>query len=252
MRLTFVPLLQIQRDLYKLPRNMERFRAYLATMTDATTGDLKLPLVAMNPMGKEHVPALLDEWLALGADAVAASAVADAETRLPHVPGEFRVALVIADDLKGGWTNRYTYEFADRFLTKPLHRRGWLTGMVWTSESPTREAAREAASASVYRAAHIQQNGYARTLREMLAQETYATASAGCTTPVLDGDDLAYTRETMARYLDATDQATLIACLFGDQAAATLGYSGLGFTDRAGFALALADASAPSRHATPA
>ena len=64
MKVTYVPLLRVQRDLYDLPRNGERFRAYLATMTDPITRDLKLPLVAMNPMGKEHVPALLDEWMA--------------------------------------------------------------------------------------------------------------------------------------------------------------------------------------------
>jgi hypothetical protein len=72
----------------------------------------------------------------------------------------------------------------------------------------------------------------------MLAQEGYAMANAGCTAPALDADDLAYTREVMARYLDATDRATLITCLFGDKTAATLGYSGLGFSDRAGLALA--------------
>lgn len=241
MKLTFVPLLQIQRDLYDLPRNMERFQAYLATMTDVSTGDLKLPLVAMNPMGKEHVPALLDEWLALGAEDIAAKAVTEAEVHLGQVGGEFRVGLVIADDLKGAWTNRCTYEFAHRFASKAFHRRGWLTGLLWTSESPSRDAAREAASTSVYRAAYIEQHGYSRTLREMLAQERFAMASAGCTTPVLDTDDLAYTREVMAPYLDATDQATLIACLFGDKAAASLGYSSLGFSDRAGFALALAE-----------
>jgi len=43
MKLTFVPMLQIQRDLYDLPRNMERFNTNLATMTDASTRDLKLP-----------------------------------------------------------------------------------------------------------------------------------------------------------------------------------------------------------------
>ena len=40
MTLTFVPLLQVQRDLYGLPRGMERFREYIRTMTDAATGDL--------------------------------------------------------------------------------------------------------------------------------------------------------------------------------------------------------------------
>ena len=47
---------------------MERFREYIKTMTDPETGDLALPLVAMNPMGKDHVPALIDEYLALGAE----------------------------------------------------------------------------------------------------------------------------------------------------------------------------------------
>ena len=47
-------------------------------MTDAETGDLALPLVAMNPMGKDHVPALIDGYLALDAERIAADAVAEA------------------------------------------------------------------------------------------------------------------------------------------------------------------------------
>ena len=58
-----------------MPRGMERFREYIKTMTDAETGDLALPLVAMNPMGKDHVPALIDEYLALGAEEIAEAAV---------------------------------------------------------------------------------------------------------------------------------------------------------------------------------
>jgi hypothetical protein len=77
MTLTFVPLLQMQRDLYALPRGMERFREYIRTMTDAATGDLALPLVAMNPMGKDHVPALIDDYLALNAEKIAQDAIND-------------------------------------------------------------------------------------------------------------------------------------------------------------------------------
>ena len=57
MKLSFLPLLHVQRDLYTMPRGMDRFREYIKTMTDPETGDLALPLVAMNPMGQEHVPA---------------------------------------------------------------------------------------------------------------------------------------------------------------------------------------------------
>jgi hypothetical protein len=243
VRLAFVPLLKIQRDLYDLPRDMTRFRAYIATMTDPATNDLKYPLVAMNPMGKEHVPALLDQWIALDAEELARRAVDEASQQLKDVPGEFQVGLVISDDLKGGWTNRYTYEFGHRFGSKPFHRRGWLTAMLWTSDSPAVSVPRDEAAMTVFRAAHIERHGYAKTLREMLAQEGYAAANAGCTAPSLDADDLAYTREVMARHLDATDQPTLIACLFGDEAAETLGYPRLGFSPRAGLALALADAT---------
>src|SRR5215475_10408911 len=119
MKLEFVPLLQVQRDLHRMPRGRERFRAYLQTLVDPETKDLKLPLSAMNPMGKDHVPALLDEYLAFDADGLAASAVAEAELRLGHVPGEFKVTLVIADDAMGGWTNRYSSEFNARSGNKP-------------------------------------------------------------------------------------------------------------------------------------
>ena len=75
MKLSFLPLLQLQRDLYVMPRGMERFREYIKTMTDPETGDLALPLVAMNPMGKDHIPALIDEYLALGAEKTAEAAI---------------------------------------------------------------------------------------------------------------------------------------------------------------------------------
>src|SRR5690242_1109074 len=104
MKLSFLPLLQIQRDLYAMPRGRERFNEYIKTMTDRETGDLVLPLVAMNPMGREHVAALIDEYIALGAEKIAQDAIAS-------VTGEFardyKVGVVVSDDLKGGWTNRY-------------------------------------------------------------------------------------------------------------------------------------------------
>jgi hypothetical protein len=239
MKLEYVPLLQVQRDLYSMPRGMERFQAYLATMVDPGTRDLKLPLVVMNPMGKEHVPALLDEYLAFDVDGLAARAVAEAEARLAHAPGEFKVTLVISDDLRGGWTNRYTSEFGHRFQSKAYYRRGWLTGILWTSERAAVQTAREEVLQAVYRGAYIEEHGFARTLREMLAQEGYALARAGCTQPALDPEELEYTREVIAPHLDTTDYPICFACVFGDEAANSLGYAPLGLSPRAGLALAL-------------
>ena len=125
MKLSLLPLLQIQRDLYALPRGFARFREYIKTMTDPETGDLALPLVAMNPMGKEHVPALIDQYIALDAETIAqeaidvwkAGALAPASATAKAVAfqtQDYKVALVVSDDLKGGWTNRWASEFGHR------------------------------------------------------------------------------------------------------------------------------------------
>jgi hypothetical protein len=244
MKLEFVPLLQVQRDLYRIPRGWERFRAYLRTMIDPSGRDIQLPLVAMNPMGKDHVPALLDALLALDADGVAARAVAEVAPRLEQAPGVYRVALVIADDLMGGWTNRYACEFGRRFESQPLYKRGWLTGLLWTSEPPSARTVREEVLTTVYRAAYIGQHGPARTLRERLAQEGRVMALAGCDGPTLDAEDREYTRAVLAPYLEERDMRTAVECLFGDAAARTLGFTPQGLSERAGLALALHDARA--------
>src|SRR5262245_26188204 len=114
MQITLVRSLQAQRDLHDLPRGMERFQAYLALMTGGTK-EMLLPLSLLNPMGKEHVAATLDALLAIDAEAVAEEAVADARRRLADVPGELRVALVVVDDVGGGWTDRYLTETRHRF-----------------------------------------------------------------------------------------------------------------------------------------
>ena len=108
----------------------------------------------MNPMGKDHVTVLLDALLDLDAERIAARAVAQAEAELSAEPGDFKVGLVVADDLMGGWTNRWDYEFNQRFgrPTGPLARSEkprwlkdwWLTGILWSSEPASEQAVREA------------------------------------------------------------------------------------------------------------
>ena len=87
-----------------------------------------------------------------------------------------------------------------------------------------------------YRVAYRQRHGPAVTLREMMAQEGHVMAMAGCTGPVLDEDDLAYTREVLSPLLDADDKRTIIECLFGDTAGATLGFTPRGLSPWAGLA----------------
>jgi len=237
--LEYVPLLKVQRDLYDLPRGFERFREYIQTMTRGS-GELQLPLVAMNPMGKDHLPPFLDHLLAIDADGVGARALADAASSLADEPGDYRACLVVSDDLKGGWTNRYASEFSYRFEQRAMYRRAWLPALLWTSERYDSTLVREEVLQCIYRVVHVQRHGPPHTLGEMLRQESYVMRSAGSTAPRLEDDDLSYTREVLREYASATDRGTLIAALFGDAAASDLGYQPLGLSPRAGLALAAA------------
>jgi hypothetical protein len=255
MKLEYVPLLQIQRDLHDLPRNYARFQHYLRTIFQDDELGMRAPLLAMNPMGKEHVAALLDQYLALDADAVAAQAVGTAAAELADVPGTFKAALVMADDLMGGWTNRYANEFEYRFgwdrrapamTANPTLPRWlnhfWIFGLLWTSEPARPQHAREAILTAVHRLAYTHEHGPARNLRDMLVQEGHIMLKAGCTAPALDAEDVEYARQVLVPFLDATDNRTCMECLFGDEPGRTLGFTPRGLSPWAGLALALHDA----------
>jgi hypothetical protein len=152
-----------------LPRNFARFQQYLRTIVNQEDGLELPPLGIMNPMGRDHVTALLDGLLALDADRVAALAAADAARAFPDVPGEFKIGLVVADDLMGGWTNRYDYEFNFRFGSRPFEpdpnspsgfrlprwlKHFWLTGVLWSSEPASERAVREAILLPAHRFAY--------------------------------------------------------------------------------------------------
>ena len=72
-------------------------------------------------------------------------------------------------------------------------------------------------------------------------------AMAGCVEPELEPDDITYTRDVLEPFLDVSDRATVMACLFGDEVAHTLGYSPQGLSHRAGLALALHDCRSSQR-----
>lgn len=245
MELEYVPLLRTQRELYDLPRGGERFREYLRRMIDARTGDLRLPLVALNPMGKPHVAECLDALLALDADGEGARTLAAVAPRLAAEPGTYRVCLVLADDRGGGWTDRAASEFTHRFETRALDTRGWLTGQLWTSEAPSREDVRVEVAAVLWRAAWLGRHGAPRTLGEMLEQEGAVMKAAG-RAQTLDIAALERTATVLTPLLEREDRPTVIAALFGDEAALRLGYPALGLVRDAGLAWALAKASTTS------
>lgn len=239
VNLEYVPLLGLQRKIYGTPPGPERFRAYLREMLEPDTMELRLPLVAMNPMAGEHAVERLDALIALDADRVGAAATQEAGAAVADATGDYRLALVLADDVRGAWTHRASAELAHRRGEAALAKRGWLTGILWASERQSAADVREEVLTTIHRAAYIARRGPARTLRQLLIQEGNAMRMAGARNPVLEPQAFIRARELLRPHLDRGDAGTLIGGLFGDAAARELGHEPLGLPTRAGLALAL-------------
>ena len=276
MNIRHSPLLQIQRDLHEKPRTMKRFYEYLRTIfggdvTETNDTPQLVPLIAMNPMGRAHVNEWLDQLLALycgcaenrslpravsqainsgfhaeqriGAEEIAADAVAEAQERLSPLfaeyPREYQHGLVIIDDLGGAWSNRFVLE-TGRFAAVKLDKYQWFSSGIIVSDEPTATRVRQNVLSGIYRTLYLDRYGAPKTLRQMLVQEGQTGGFAGIAPP-LDADDLAYSREIIQPYLDADHYPTCMAAMLGDEAARTLGYQPLGLSPYAGIAVAIAD-----------
>jgi len=242
VHVAYLPVLRVLRDLYLQPPDTQRFRRYVETLTDGSD-DVVLPIGVANPMAKEHAVTRIDDLLAMGADELAAEAAGNAQMRLAQVQlnVEIKATLVLADDVGGGWTNRYTTEASVRSPCRGALKRPFATAIAWTSELPSSAHIREEVLAAIYRVAHQQRHGLPVTLAEMLEQEGLAGAFAG-TRPALARDDLRRARAIVAALGDDPAYPKVFACMYGDAAAEQLGYQPLGLSARAGFAVAVADA----------
>ena len=158
MPLELLPLLETQRDLHAIPPGPARFKAYIETITGGGD-DLDVPLAGMNPMGKKHVAALIDNLIAQSAEMLVTQVLAKAEKRLGGLQETLQVGLVLTDDFGGGWTNRYLTDMTQRFKNAYDLEHGWALVPVWTSQVWTAEALEQAVSSTVYRALYKKVSG---------------------------------------------------------------------------------------------
>ncbi len=228
MDVELLPLLKVQRELLDEPRGWGRFQSYLKSMVGGD-GELRLPLAAFNPMSKPHVAKVLDGLIAMDAEGVAAGSMAESGARLKGVAaltgmGRYRCGLVVADDAQGGWTNRYQFDAKERFENRYGVTHGLIGVLLWSSEEASAARVRVETMAAVYRTAWIWRWGAATTLGEMLRQEGMAARFAGVEAEGLDEGEA----EVLRGALESRHCPVQMACLYGDEAAASLGYDGVG------------------------
>jgi len=220
-----------------MPRTFERFASYL-NLVRAEGGAEVLPLSKLNPMAKEHALAYVERLLAMDAEDQVFAAASDAASRIDG-DDTLNVLLVLMDDAKGGWTNRAFAEFSHRYENKYEVKHGWATVVIWTAEEPTADLLKRRAFESVYRTLDERRNGPVRTLREILDREGRTLRFAGHERRY-DDVTVGAIRKAIEPHLDSHLAPVVMAALYGDETAESLGYPRLSVPDSGGFELALA------------
>ncbi|MCU0444611.1 MAG: hypothetical protein MUE85_06795 [Microscillaceae bacterium] len=175
MRFELLPILDQMLDLYQKPRGFERFKEYLKTLQGDTEADLAIPISGFNPMAKEHILDKLGELKALDIEKIMENALLDLNKKLQNHNEHrfFKLAFNLADDLKGGWTNRYTSDYDSKFKIQALLKRGFCVPIFWASEAFSQSLILERTLEYAYRSIYWLQNPKPQTLQEHLQQEIF-------------------------------------------------------------------------------
>jgi hypothetical protein len=252
MQAKLEPIINDLRAIYNLEGAMVRYWSYVDLMTKRRHE--QLPLGDFSPMGKRQAD-FLDKLIALGAEDIASEVCLGVCEELSS-DAIFRVMLVIVDEPKNGWTQRFLTD-ADWRFSKPreLSKKSqpkdfdrWVTVQLWTTDIdlepllPTPSHVRQKTRAAIFRAYWQQRQGYPSTLSEMIRQEGSVMKFSGETLSV-DQNALYSIKQVVTPLLDSIDFPTNFAAFYGDEAAISVGYEPLGLPPQAGFLLSLAEAN---------
>jgi hypothetical protein len=235
MAVTVQPTLELMAEVYGRSSDggadSDRFAAYVAA------GAATAPVHGYNPMTTRPVLPVRHELLAL-----------DAERHLLQVAEQTLAALDCRDELSLHVTVATPGMWTDRLATEVDHRLGLPDpgGVLWWSDAPVTARAFDAeVVAQVVRLVHARRAGPPRTVAAAVLQEGRALAIAGVAGHL---DPLA--DEALAVLGEDRSRSSMVAFLYGDEAAIRLGFTPVGLGDHVGYchAVALAARGVPGGH----
>ena len=238
MKFTFLPILDELILFYQQDRKRERFYDYLNRIIDEQ-GELKRPLPLLNPMAKDHILDCLEDLKTLKVEEHLQDCIHQINQEIDSFAfPDFKICFILADDWKGGWTNRYSTDYSNTFQSKGLLKRRFCTPIFWTSETYSAQLIKTRSLACMWRTLFQLQHQWPQTLEEHIRQEAFVQQKLGSEAPKLEEEELFCIYSIYEELKKKTDRSILIPFLYGDQAAKELGYSEIGAFDFMGFQLA--------------
>ena len=175
MQFELLPTVDLMLGLYGQPRSPARFQNYLKLLQGDSKGDLVLPIGNFNPMAKEHVVEKLQELKIMKAEQLIAKILSDLNktTTSSKENSVFKVALNVADDLHGGWTNKYTVDYDSKFKFNALFERQFCVPILFTSETFTEELIIQRTKEYCFRSVNWLTHSKPKTLEQHVNQEIF-------------------------------------------------------------------------------
>ena len=226
MKFELLPVLDCMLNLYQLPANRDRFNEYLKILGTEKGGDLQMPISGFNPMAKTHVIEKLLAMKKLQAETIITETIEALNSNLDlEKPGSvFKIAFNLADDQRGGWTNRFTTDYDSKFKINALVSRNFCVPFFWTCELINVELIKSRTIAYAHRTLYWLHHQKPVTLKEHVSQEIYVMKHL----PAAEPKESFPERDLMDRFYknnEGNDNHSLIFNFFyGDLASKTLSF----------------------------
>lgn len=231
---TVVPTLAFMAGVYRLSLEggptSPRFRAYVQAAAERS------PVHGYNPGTSKPVLETVESLLAAGAEELLASVAAGVVPAwvAGHGPVGAPVPMHITVATPGMWTDRLATEVGHR-----LQGQDPGAALLWFDEPTDAATLRPVLTAEVVRALDLARSGPPASLAEAVAREGEALARAG-----RSGVADPVAAEALEVYGSDPSLSVMVAFLYGDDAARTLGFTPLGLGDEVGYRHAVALATA--------
>jgi len=214
------PILDTMIAFYELPRTPERFNRYLELLRGNTKDDLVLPVGGFNPMAKEHIMEKLQELKTLQIEKIMTEITIQLNSHY-HPKAAIEVVFNLADDLHGGWTNRFSTDYSSKFKLNALVQRNFCTPFFWTSEIPSERLIRERTREYLLRTLFWKTHSKPQTLNDFFNQEQFVMLHAS---KKLNHPDMDQVDSFLKTYGESDEETVIFNFFYGDEASESLGY----------------------------
>jgi hypothetical protein len=227
-----IPTLAMMAEIYRLPReggaSSPRFTRYVELVPRL------YGLAAYNPMAGPHALETTEQLLAVDAEGVAREAASDAASLCGYTDA---LTLAVVLCAPGLWTDRLATEIEHRTSRRPPSGHGLV--LHWTRETPTADQVRREAIAEAVRVMAVAVRGRGESVVSLLHREGLAYALGGNPYGRVTAEDERAVAEAVEVLGASEELSDMAAVLYGDPAAAALGWTPAGVAEHGGYRWAI-------------